>query len=393
MNNSRLEYLYRQYISNGYSDEELQEFTEMLNNPAEQQHLAKLMDGTWDELKANQLRDVTADKANDVYFSVIANQQIKPKNNYYRIGIAATLLLAALFGAYFYLPVRRPKTTSFITQKLKPVAKVLPGTNKAVLTLGNGEQVVLDSAQTNAIAIQPNVIVQQNKTGLVYAFAKTKINHPVNLNYNTITVPNGGQYQLSLIDGTLVFLNAGSSLTYPTTFSGEERAVTLKGEAYFEVVKNPKMPFKVNVADKQQIEVLGTHFNVMAYADENAVSTTLMEGSVKITAPNKQIVLKPGEMAVNDPAKKLLIKKADVEEVMAWKNGSFIFNNENITSIMKKIGRWYNIDVVFLGNMEDINFTGNYSRSKSLLNLIKNIELINKVHFKIEGRRVTVMAK
>ncbi|RYY28573.1 MAG: FecR family protein [Sphingobacteriaceae bacterium] len=392
--NERLDYLYRQYISNDYSDDELQEFTEMLNNPAEQQHLATLMDGTWDELKANGLRDITADKANDIYFSVTANRQIKPKNNYYWIGIAATLFLAALFGIYFYLPGRHSaKPTSFITQKTKPVTEVLPGADRAVLTLGNGKQVILNDTKTNAITIQPDVVVHQNKTGLVYAVNKTSLQQPAALSYNTITVPKGGQYQLSLTDGTQVFLNAGSALTYPAKFSGNTREVTLKGEAYFEVAKNPAMPFKVNVVEKQQIEVLGTHFNVKAYADEAAVNTTLLEGSVKILSAQNQVVLKPGQMAVNHPAKNITVKTADLDEVMAWKNGVFIFNNENIVGIMQKVARWYNVDVVFKGDMANVNFTGNYSRQKSLNNLLKSIALINKIHFVMEGRSVTVIAK
>jgi ferric-dicitrate binding protein FerR (iron transport regulator) len=147
------------------------------------------------------------------------------------------------------------------------------------------------------------------------------------------------------------------------------------------------------VDNKQQIEVLGTHFNVQAYPDDSDIKTTLLEGSVKLLYRNKHAILKPGQMAVNDPDKSLLIKPADMYEVMAWRNNMFVFNNENIKSIMKRLARWYDVDVVFEGNMEKVNFFGNYSRSKSLANLLKNIELTEKVHFKIEGRRVTIKAQ
>jgi ferric-dicitrate binding protein FerR (iron transport regulator) len=210
---------------------------------------------------------------------------------------------------------------------------------------------------------------------------------------NTITTPKGGQYQVRLLDGSSVWLDAASSITFPSTFTGNKRQVQLTGEAYFEVAKNRAKPFLVNVEDKQQIEVLGTHFNVQAYPDDRDIKTTLLEGSVKLLYKNRQAILKPGQTAVNDPDQSLLIKPADIYEVMAWKNNMFVFNNENIKSIMKRISRWYDVDVVFEGNLEKVNFFGNYSRLKSLENLLKDIELTEKVHFKIKGRRITIIAQ
>jgi transmembrane sensor len=153
------------------------------------------------------------------------------------------------------------------------------------------------------------------------------------------------------------------------------------------------MPFKIDVNGKQVVEVLGTHFNITAYADDEAITTTLLEGSVKVNYKNKATLIKPGQMAVNTLGNAVMVKQANIDEVMAWKNDSFIFNNENITSIMKKISRWYDVDVIYKGDMSRINFDGNYSRSKGLASLLKNIELVDKVRFVTEERRITVIAK
>jgi transmembrane sensor len=146
---------------------------------------------------------------------------------------------------------------------------------------------------------------------------------------NTITIPRGGKYDITLPDGTKVWLNSSSSLIFPSAFTGSERKVTLTGEAYFEVAKNKNMPFKINVNNKQVVEVLGTHFNISAYTDERSITTTLLEGSVKVNYQNKSILIKPGQMAVNNLTTDITVEPADIDEVMAWKNGMFMFNNDN----------------------------------------------------------------
>ncbi|MGI4728428.1 MAG: FecR family protein [Janthinobacterium lividum] len=393
--NQRLKYIYQQYIDNQCSEEELQELKTLFNQPENEQHWFDLLDDSWDINKHIPLQDVTKDKADEVYLSIISHRKIRKKPNYQWIGIAAMLLVMLGFGLYLYSTtwVNHQSENNTLKTASKPF-DVLSNISKAVLTLENGNKIILDDAQNGKLASQKDVNIQKFKSSLVYNTVKSSTENATLFSLtNTISIPRGGQYQLTLVDGTKVFLNAASELTYPVKFSGAERVVTLKGEAYFEVAKNPKMPFKVNVDGRQQVEVLGTHFDVKAYADDATVNTTLLEGSVKILAPDQSAVLKPGQIAINQPNKKLLVKIADLDEVMAWKNGVFIFNNENIISMMQQISRWYNVDVVFEGNMRDINFTGNYSRTKSLNNLLKNIELINKVHFKTNGRSVIVMAK
>ncbi|RYY06564.1 MAG: DUF4974 domain-containing protein [Sphingobacteriaceae bacterium] len=282
---------------------------------------------------------------------------------------------------------------AIVNTKNSAVKEALPGSSKATLTLGNGKKIILNEVRNGQVVRFANVSVQKimdkqlayisKKTTGKTASAKTE--------YNTITVPKGGQYQLSLSDGTQVYLNSESALTYPVAFSGNKRSVVLTGEAYFEVTKNAHLPFLVDVNGKQKIEVLGTHFNVEAYADENVINTTLLEGSVKIATAQNETILKPGQIAINKNKQFLKVKQANLEEVMAWKNGLFIFNNESIVSIMKKISRWYNVDVAYEGNLENINFVGNYARSKSLTNLLKSIALMDKVYFKTEGRRITAI--
>jgi hypothetical protein len=319
--------------------------------------------------------------------------ELKPGFRFRWISIAASILLFISIGSYFY--IHKKVTPEQLTQN-RLLKNNIQSSNKATLTLANGKKIVLDDARNGKLAIQGSVAITKTNNGLIIYDATDRISSTASagpIAYNTVTTPKGGQYQVILPDGSFVMLDAASSITYPSAFTGNKREVILTGEAYFEVAKDRTKPFRVNVDNKQQIEVLGTHFNIQAYPDDSNIKTTLLEGSVKLLYNNKQAILRPGQMAINDVGKSFLIKEADIYEVMAWKNNLFIFNNENIKSIMKRLARWYDIDVVFDGDMEKVNFYGNYSRAKNLSNLLKYIELTEKVHFKIEGRRVIVKAQ
>lgn len=306
--------------------------------------------------------------------------------------------IAAVLLVTIYLAVHQfssDKQKPVLTAKVKPlneVKDIIAGSANAVLTLSTGESIKLDGSKNGLINTGNSTSISKSGNGLVVS-ALGKDNLANNELLNKITIPRGGKYTITLPDGTRVWLNSSSSLSFPNTFEGPDRKVMLTGEAYFEVASNKQKPFKVNVAGKQEVEVLGTHFNISAFEEDQNITTTLLEGAVKVNTSKFQTLIKPGEMAVNNLKTKPRIVQADLDEVMAWKNDMFIFNNENITSIMKKISRWYDVDVTYEGDMTTLNFEGNYSRSKGLKSLLKNISLTDKVRFVMTERRITVIAK
>ena len=267
---------------------------------------------------------------------------------------------------------------------------ILPGGQHAFLTLANGKKIMLDTASNGQIAKQQGISVTKTESGqLVYMVSDQSDtnNAPAN---NTITTPKGGNYQIILPDGTNVTLNAASSLTFPTSFKGTERAVILDGEAYFEVTKNAEMPFRVK-SGQQVIEVLGTHFDVNAYADEPALKTTLLEGAVKVTVGQAIALIKPGQQSVvnNSDLKKIIVSNADLEKEMAWKNGVFSFENDDLKSIMRQIARWYDVDVIYEGEFPDDKFFGGIPRNSKLSAVAKILKL-NNILLKIDGKTIRV---
>ena len=303
--------------------------------------------------------------------------------------IAAVFLL--LTGTGLVLWIHRPHQQPLATQKPAPVWKndVEPGGNKAVLTLSDGSQINLNGADNGDLAQQGNTKVIKLAGGqLAYHTTGPAAKEIL---YNTMSTPRGGQYQLSLPDGTRVWLNASSSITYPTAFSGKERKVVMSGEAYFEVTSRPLMPFKV-LAQDMEVNVVGTHFNVNAYADESSVSTTLLEGAVKVSAGSHlPMLIKPGQQAVYGAGTGLsLVADADTEESIAWKEGLFSFNGADLPSIMRQLARWYDLDIRYEGPISKRRFTGKVFRNLKLSETLKVLEL-NHIHFRIEGNRVMVM--
>lgn len=318
------------------------------------------------------------------------NQRIygKPARKLWQVVAVAATIAIVLFGAglLYFQNNNKQEKAAFASQK-----DILPGRyGGATLTLANGEKIRITGAKAGDIANQQGVKISKTADGqILYEIADTKLG---NTEFNTLSTARGEQAQVKLPDGTLVFLNAASSLAYPTTFKGlSTRETSLKGEAYFQVAKDKKHPFIVKTKN-QQVEVLGTRFNVNAYDDDhkNITKTTLEEGSVKVSAGEKELTIIPGEQA-SIQNNKIAVIKADLEEVLAWKNGYFRFNGEKITSIMTKLSRWYNIDVVYLGPPTDETFTGTVSSDKNLSQALKILQNTNGVKFKVEGRRVTVM--
>jgi len=309
-----------------------------------------------------------------------------------RITAAASILLFLSIGVY-YLYHSEKKQPQITQTKMNDVA---PGGNKAILTLSNGRQIPLTNAQNGKLANQGSTIISKTATGkVVYTTATSNIaTAQEQVLYNTMTTPKGGQYLVVLPDGSKVLLNAASSLRYPTSFIGKERKVELSGEAYFEVVHNTALPFRVVVAD-QVVEDLGTHFNINAYQDEHWIKTTLIEGSVNISAKNHHVILKPGQQATLsiDSADQNIkvIENANVEEATAWKNGYFRFNNEKIPEIMRQLSRWYNVDIIYKGNITNDGLNGKISRFKNISQVLQMLESTKLVHFKVVGKEVTVI--
>jgi len=306
-----------------------------------------------------------------------------------KIGVrlaAAAILIGIMFTItlMLWLPQHKPVKVAMATD-------IAPGTSTAILTLSNGEKINLSKAANGQVATQSGIqILKTAKGQITYKKAGDSANAD-EVQTNNITVPRGGQWQLVLPDGSKIWLNSATSFSYPSTFvKQKERIVQLRGEAYFEVAKDNSHPFIVKT-DKQTVEVLGTHFNINSYPDEPSVKTTLAEGRVKVSGNNgKTIVLIPGQQSILTNGL-ITVAEADIEEALAWKNGYFRFNDENLQSTMRKLSRWYNIDVRYGPDISTDGMNGKVSRYKNISQVLKALEATKTVHFKVEGRRVTVL--
>lgn len=264
---------------------------------------------------------------------------------------------------------------------------VMPGKDKATLTLADGSVVDLDSSGTGRMAEQGNTRIKIKDGKVSYDPSKASSAATV---YNTITTSRGGQYQVVLPDGTKVWLNATSSIKFPVAFAGNSRVVEVSGEAYFEVAKNPSMPFIAKVKDVE-VEVLGTHFDVMAYGEEGKIATTLLEGSVRVSRGREKYAIIPGQQAVwKEDGVFNLNTDVDLEEVVAWKNGKFHFNNVDIKTIMRQIARWYDVDVEYENVAADTRLGGIVSRKQDIRQLLDYFEITGKVKFRVEGKKIIV---
>lgn len=295
---------------------------------------------------------------------------------------AAAVVLLVASGATLWGISRR-------TDPLKPVAKasevIRPVGNKAFLTLGDGSVVDLDTARDGVLAENGKTKIDKQAAHLVYG---GEAQGPDTV-YNTLSTPKGGIYMVTLSDGSKVWLNASSALRYPTQFRGATREVELTGEAYFEVAAAPSQPFKVKV-DGMTVDVLGTHFDVMAYGDEPSITTTLLQGSVQIGMNDHHLMLTPGQQStVARATGQIAARGVDVDEAVAWKNGVFQFNSEDIQSVMRKVARWYDVDVRYEGTVGQ-HFTGSAPRDADLATLLRRMELTNEVKFQVTGKTVTV---
>ncbi len=308
------------------------------------------------------------------------------------MGIAALLIVSSIiiFYATKYI-VNDPNNKHQLSAKTNDI--LLPDDNATVLTLADGRTIMLNDTEEGILAREGGVNIKKIEDGSIYYEAPTSTSITGSeMKFNTMTTPKGHSYQLLLPDGTRVWLNTSSSIRFPIAFNGKERKVILKGEAYFEVAHQDSKPFVVE-ANGSTVQVLGTHFNISAYEDEAQVTTTLIEGAVKVANSHREVSLKPGQQAVVDNNHKEIIQsRANVKAVLAWKNGYFRFENEGIKSIMSKISRWYDIDEVkYEGSFDDLRFGGTFHRAKEVSKLFSHLEKLAPLHFKIEERRVIIM--
>ncbi len=310
--------------------------------------------------------------------------EIKPFVNFRNVAVAVIFFVAA--GTIFYLLNNKQQATHDNRVAVsKRTADITPAGQKAVLTLGNGQKVLLGNKTSKSLP----AIAKQDSGELIYQNKPESSSGQVN--YNTLTTPRGGEFKIVLSDGTRVWLNAGSSLHYPVTFNGEERAVQLEGEAYFEVVQQEDHPFVVKVG-KSEIQVLGTKFNVKAYRESSAIKTTLAEGKVRVVIEDKSRLLRPGEQATIDRGMPgITVKKVNVDAALAWTNDLFYFDATNIKEIMHELSRWYDVNVAYSSeDLKKLNFSGVMSRYSDFQAVLKRLSLTGTVRFDVQGRKVIV---
>lgn len=392
----RLLYLFNCYYSKTATLQERDELFAVIDAGKRDEELSQLIRQAWDDLHVEE-PIFTASKTDAMLSKILgadgaaSQKRHTPVLLWAKFATAAVALLFLSFGIYTFLHQDKPTATKQIVKaKSRPLHDALPGGNKAVLTLANGQTIILDNAENGTLAKQGTTTVKKTSEGmLVYNAANAaKSNSAVSI--NTIATPRGGQYQVVLPDGTQVWLNSASSLRFPTRFTGKSRPVEITGEAYFEVAKNAKMPFIVKT-ERAEIEVLGTHFNVMAYHDEQVMKTTLLEGAVNIKNGKTVNRLAPGQQAqIGASGTTKVVSDVDVDDEIAWKNGIFQFRDASVDLILRQASRWYDVDVIYKGNVPNREFTGRISRNVKASKLLEML-IYTGIDMKIEGKKIIVL--
>jgi ferric-dicitrate binding protein FerR (iron transport regulator) len=407
----RYQELAEKWLNNTISPQESEEFMQWYNSGQENEvYVPSDYAENDQELKRRIFAEINQNISDPVVSSSYS----------FQTWFAAAAVIIAVFAAGLYFSLERNETTQYTADKViiepkssSPVMEVSPlaaienkepdavidieaGENKAILTLGDGSKIILDDAKNGVLANQGgNSVLKAAEGEVIYSFL-SEVNDSLVQDelapvvYNTIETPKGGKFQIKLPDGSKVWLNAASSLRFPTAFSGSKRQVELKGEAYFEVSPDKSKIFEVNTRN-QVVQVLGTHFNINAYLDEPSVNTTLLEGSVRVSDLRTNIsqLLRPGEQSKLSERIEIINMK-NTNEAVAWKEGYFQFDQADIKTVMRQIERWYDVSIVYEGNLPNYRFGGEIERNLSLLQVLKILEK-TKVHFRLEGREVIVM--
>lgn len=394
MSQQRLQDLLDKLLANDCTATEKQELFQLIETVEDDPQLRDVLESVW--MRYDQPSHVVAeDRSAAILKNILTENQVVPlrqKRKLWPYMAAASVVVLIGLGIYrLSLPTAKAPVepnVAAITNDVKA-----PDKSKATLTLAGGQQILLDQVQSGTLATENGIRVVKDKDGEL-AYEKTGAGNTQTA-YNILNNPRGSRVvTLTLPDGTRVWMNAGTSLTYPTAFAANERKVTLTGEAYFEVSKNPEKPFRVHfisVGREGNVEVLGTHFNINAYDDEPAIKTTLMEGSVKVKKDAAFVILKPGEQtSVSQSSQPSQPIPVQTETVMAWKEGLFNYKRSDITEVLRDAARWYDIDIVYAGNRPNDTFTGGIDRTATLTELLTILEMTG-LRFKLEGRKLTVL--
>lgn len=396
-NKEKLSDLIHKYLDNRLTSAEHAELWRLLNEEPDETALNKELQKLWQSVKADAPLIAAAEwdqKIQAAKQKLAAADQTEQQPSVslfkrYR-WVAAAAILLLIVSSVFVL-INRNEKNSTIAKKAQPQLQQddrLPGGDRAILTLADGSSIVLDSAGNGMLAQQGTTKIIKKEDGqLLY---NSSDNATDAVAYNLLQTPRGGQYKITLPDGSKVWLNAASSLKYPVVFSGKERRVEITGEAYFEIAKDATRPFKVQL-NQMQVEVLGTHFNINSYTDEETVRTTLLEGRVKVTAASENKFLQPGQQAQLKPSGNMkIVDDVNLEETVAWKDGNFQFENNDIKSVMRQLARWYDVEVSYQGNISK-HFIGGISRNVKLSQVLSMLQQTGEVRFIIEGKKIIVM--
>ncbi len=400
--NSTISILFKKYYNKTASPQEIRELFDLLKSSSDDE-LTELIRKEWEDQKdedpifniemsenilkniLSEVGDVRAQTEETVPLSLFTWPIL-----YKSLSAAAAIIILLGIGLYFRSSLNSNPGNQKASVQLN--ADALPGVNKAMLILGNGQKIILDSLINGLIAKTENFEVNKTENGqLVYHAFDKNYKNARSEDINTLVTPRGGEYRVTLPDGSKVWLNATSSIKFPGVFKSNIREVELKGEAYFEIAKNSAMPFRVR-SNGAQIEVIGTHFNVKAYGNEKLMKTTLVEGSIKITAGNFSHLLKPGQQAILTKGELKVLDNVDIEEQVAWKNGLFLFKDTSIEDVMSQVASWYDLNVIFEGKIPEKYLTGKVSRSvnaSEFMNLLKYAG----VKFKIKEKNIIITNK
>lgn len=390
MGKDRVIYLHTQYLNQNLTNEELLEWQSVIGNPKNEMLLKGLMKETWEALKHSGVEDMLQARSDKMFLDIVEKPQFVERKKLWwsRIAVAASIIVAVVTGGYLYF--QSPKILSDQTTVVNQ-QDIAPGKNGATLTLSNGKKIRLTDALNGKLAQEIGVTITKTADGqLIYQISE---NDGDANTVNELSTAHGETYRLRLPDGSDVWLNAASSIKYPANFANlKERKVFLTGEAYFEVAKDKTRPFIVN-SQFQAVEVLGTHFNINAYANQRKIKTTLLEGSVKVSVLKKLSSakeIKPNQVAIFE-GNSINVEEVDAEESIAWKNGYFQFSGKTLEEAMQEVARWYNVEIIYKNEeLRTRLLAGTISKYGKISTVLKTMELADALHFTIEGKKIII---